>query len=363
MELREYVGAKRLWLVPLIVVPLIAGGVTAFLLEQQPPTSEAQVRIQVPPDSNNSDSQIGLYVAKLAEALRVDVIERQVVEASGVAADELAEGLSVGRQGQSDQIVLTLATTSGDQQTLLAAEVAAQASLNYLVTRSAASVEQTLESAQAAFTQAQQALFAYQDEIGVLDPPAALQQVTGALRSAQGDLVADRAVGDSVGAARAQAEVNLLTAQQTELVPQVRAFAELQAAVEAAREALADAQRDFTQYQARVATAGSGEQIVESAVDREASGLIEGVGLAVVVAFLAVLGLSVVPDAFRAQRPRHRLSLREQRTSALGDSRPGRGREDEGSPGGDENGDESPTAQELVEAGQGAGSGTKKPRS
>jgi hypothetical protein len=98
--------------------------------------------------------------------------------------------------------------------------------------------------------------------------------------------------------------VAALQARQDALVPQVRRFNDLKAVVAAANGTLGAARAAQTKDFAQVAAAQSGQQIVESSI-RQRSALrpiLEGAGVAAVIAFLVVLGLSLLPDLFRRQR-------------------------------------------------------------
>lgn len=284
MEIREYVRTKRRWLLPLVAVPILAGVLTGGVLANQAPESTVRVYVQVPPDQSNSDSQIGLYVARFREALNLAKVRKRIADEAGIDREQLRT-LDAARRGQSDQFTVSLTTTAGGERTLTAAETAARMGSVSVAEQSTESTDELLAAAKVSFDEAQNALFAYQDEIGDLDPNATYAAVTRQLLSPG-------------------APTEALQAQQAELVPQVRRFNELKTGVAASSGRLSAAQNASAKQRAEVAAAESGRQILESDRVRRSTlrPIIQSVALAAFVAFLAVLGLSLLPDLFRRQR-------------------------------------------------------------
>jgi hypothetical protein len=289
MEIREYIRTKRRWLLPLVAVPVVAGAVTAFVLAGQTPETTARVQVQVPTEFANSDSQIGLHIARFSEGLNLATVQKQIIEASGIRRGQL-NSLRVERRGQSDQFNVTLTSTTGPERTLAAAETAAKVGSVWVAEQSARSSAEALEAARATFDQAQSALFAYQDEIGDLDPNVTYAAVTRSLLNP------------------GNASIESLRAQQEELVGQIRRMNELKSSVGAASSLLGQASAASARDRAKVAAAQSGEQILQSNIVPQSTlrPIIEGAGVAAVVAFLAVLGLSLLPDVLTRKRSRSR---------------------------------------------------------
>lgn len=303
MELRHYIRVKRRWLIPLVVVPVLAAGTAAWIVHSRPEQSTAEVQLSAPAGTSNSEQAIGLYVAKLSQALTVDSVLEQVAKESSVPASTLSGAIGVSRIGNSDQADVTVTTPDGDARTETAAKAAARAGILYVATHSDDS-QQALTLAQGQLDQAQKALFAFEDQIGMLDPSATYQQVTSALHSAQAQLAAAQATGDVAGAARLQAQIGVYQQQQGQLVPSVRQFDQLQAAVSAATNRVNTAQAQVLAQQTRVSGAQNGGQIVQASVSTAGRmrPILEAAGLAAVLAFLVVLGISLLPDLFRRQR-------------------------------------------------------------
>lgn len=292
MEIREYIReyrrTKRRWLGLLVAVPIVAGAAAAALLTIQPASSTAQVQARVPAPHNIGDSQIGLYIARLREGLTLPSVQGQIVASTDVPLAAL-RSLTVERQQQSDQFVLTLTSTAGNDRTAAAAVAAANVGGVWVAQQDTRRIDAALKVAQESFDQAQNALFAYQDEIGDLDPT-----------------VTYGAVARSLVAPPANVSIESLRAQEKELVSQVRRYTQLRDAVNQANGQVGAARTASTNHQALIATAESGELILDSHIVRQSrlQPIIEGAALAAAVAFLLVLGLSLLPDLFRRQRPR-----------------------------------------------------------
>lgn len=284
MQIRDYVRTKRRWLVPLIVVPVVAAAVAGWMIAAQPTKTVAQVQARVPTAVSNSDSQIGLYIARFNEGLSLNAVRTQIVRESDLGRDEL-RSLRVARRGQSDQFVVTLTTTARPGVARTAAESATKIGSVWVANQEARNSAESVEFATKQYDEARNALFAYQDEIGELDPSATYTQVSRLLEAGSGDSAA-------------------LQARQDALVPQVRRFNDLKAVVAAANGTLGAARAAQGKDLVQIAAAQSGQQIVESSI-RQRSALrpiLEGAGVAAVIAFLVVLGLSLLPDLFRRQR-------------------------------------------------------------
>jgi hypothetical protein len=292
MEIREYIReywrTKRRWLGLLVAVPIVAGTAAAALLASQPAESTAQVQARVPAPHNIGDSQIGLYIARLREGLTLPSVQQQIVAGTDVPLATL-RSLTVERQQQSDQFVVTLTTTAGNDRTVATAVAAANIGSVWVAQQDTRRIDTALKVAQDAFDQAQNALFAYQDEIGDLDPT-----------------VTYATVSRSLVAPPPNVSIASLRAQQEALVSQVRRYTQLREAVEMATGQVTAARTASTNQQALITTAESGELVLDSRALRESRvrPIVEGAGLAAAVAFLLVLGLSLLPDLFRRQRPR-----------------------------------------------------------
>ncbi|MDN5851258.1 MAG: hypothetical protein L0K86_00165 [Actinomycetia bacterium] len=286
--IREYLRTKRRWLLPLVAVPIVAGVSAAALIAVQPPESTARVQVRVPSSESNGDSQIGLYIARLSEGLTLPSVQRQIVADTRVPLAEM-RSLAVERREQSDQFVVTLTTTAGDDRTLATAVNAAKVGSVWVAEQATGQIDAALKVAQTSFDEAQSALFAYQDEIDNLDPT-----------------VTYAAVSRSIVTPPPTVSVASLRAQQSELVGQVRRYTELRDAVARANGQLAAARTVSANQQALIATAESGQLILDSRVVARSTvqPIIEGAVMAAVFAFLLVLGLSMVPDLLRRQRTR-----------------------------------------------------------
>lgn len=284
MEIRDYFKQKRRWLPALVVVPLLAGAATVGYVGLQPAEVSAEVRGAVPASLTNSDAQIGLYIARLNEALLLDEVEAEIVVAGQVEAQQI-ESITAERNGQSDQFTLVAVTTAPEERAVPLAEAAVKVGTAFVARQSLQGAEINTELARADFDRAQAEMFAYQDEIGDLDPNVTYANVSRELLSPAPDT-----------------NVTALTARQGELVAQVRRFNELKAAFQTTSGTLGAVQAQSNAHSAEIITAESGRQILYSQLGEEAvPGMryLESAGLAVVLAFLAVLGFSLLPDLLR----------------------------------------------------------------
>lgn len=283
MEIREYIKAKRRWLPALLVVPLLAGAAAAGAVSLQAPESTAEVQGYVPPALTNSDSQIGLYIARLNQGLLLGSVQSDVAMQAQIAPDELIS-IDAVRSGQSDQFVLTAVTTAPAERAVAIAETATKVGTAFVARQANAGADVSTGISRETFQKAQNDLFAYQDEIADLDPNVTYTNVSRSLL----------APGPTT-------DIPALQAQQKELVGKVRRFNELKAVFTTASSSLGAAQSQSTARAAEVIAAQSGSQILYSAFVPQsvASRFLEPAGLALVLAFIAVLGLSLLPDLLR----------------------------------------------------------------
>lgn len=287
MEIREYLKAKRRWLPALVLVPMLAGAATVGYVALQPPEVTAEVRAYVPPALTSSDSQIGLYVARLDETLKLRGARTEIAAIAQVRPNQL-EAVTAERTGQSDQFTLTVVTTAPEERAVAVAEAAAKWGTSQVARQTLQGADVTTELARQNFDKAQTDLFAYQDEIRDLDP-----NVTYANVSRQ---VLDPGPDTDVAALRSQ---------QEELVAQVRRYNELRSVVQTTSSSLGQAQSQSNARGAEIIAAESGSQILfTEVVDEPIPGMryLEHAGLSIVLAFIAVLGLSLLPDLLR-RRP------------------------------------------------------------
>ncbi len=284
MEIREYFKAKRRWLPALIAVPLLAAAATAGYVSTQPAETTAEVRGYVPPSLTNSDSQIGLYVARLNEGLSLDSVRSEIAAIGQAGPDQVVE-VGVERNGQSDQFTLSVVTTVPADRAVAVAEAAAKVGTAFVAQQSLQGADITTDLARQNFDTAQSELFAYQDEIGDLDPNVTYATVSRELLDP----------GPT-------ADVGALSAQQQELVGQVRRFNELRAVFQSTSSALGTAQAQSNGRSAEIIGAESGSQILFTEVVEDSfpgMRFVEPAGLSLVLAFVVVLGLSLLPDLLR----------------------------------------------------------------
>jgi hypothetical protein len=292
MEIREYIReyrrSKRRWLPLLVAVPILAGASSAAILAVQPVESTARVQMRVPSSYAIGDSQIGLYIARVSEALKLPSVQKDIVGDSGIPPAQLSS-LTAERRDQSDQFVVSLTTTAGPDRTLTTVVAAGKISSVWVAKQDTSRTDAALKVAQAGYDQAQNALSTFQDEIDNLDPTVTYQTVLRLLITPPPSV-----------------SLESLRAQQAALVPQVRRYNQLRDAVNMTNGQLGAARAASAIQQGLVATAESGELILEShnVGQSRVQPIINGAALAAVMAFALVLGLSMLPDLLRRQRTR-----------------------------------------------------------
>lgn len=285
MEIREYLRAKRRWLPALVAAPIVAALATVGVVHLQPPETTARVTAYVPPALTNSDSQIGLYIARLSQGLLLPNVKANIATKAEIDAEDLVS-LAVKRSGQSDQFDVTVVTTVPSERAVQVVEAATKVGTAFVARQSLSGADVTTEISRQNFIKAQNDLFAYQDEIRDLDPNITYNNVSRQLIQPDG-----------------RSNTSALRTQQGELVKQVRRYNELKATVQTTSGSLGSAQTQSAQRAGEVVAADNGSQILYSGlVPASVPGMryIEPAGLAVVLAFVAVLGLSLLPDLLRA---------------------------------------------------------------
>lgn len=284
MEIREYLKAKRRWLPALVAVPLLAAAATVGYVSLQPPETTVEVRGYVPPALTSSDSQIGLYIARLNEGLGLDRVRTDIARTAQIDETQLVQ-VSVDRTGQSDQFTLTTVTTVPPERAIAVGESAAKVGTGFVARQALQGADGTTKLARDNFDKAQTELFAYQDEIGDLDPNVTYANVSRQLL----DPAPTTNVAD-------------LQAQQKKLVAEVRRYNELKAVTQTTSGILGGAQAQSNSHSGEIIAAEAGDQILFSDVVQDpipGMRFLEPAGLTLVLTLIAVLGLSLLPDLLR----------------------------------------------------------------
>jgi hypothetical protein len=279
MVIREYLHTKRRWLGIVIAAPIVAGLVTAGVVNYQPPKTAAQVTVFVPPVLGTSDGPVGLYVARVRQALLLDNVLSEVTTKALITPADLVS-VAVERSGQSDQFVLSAVTRAAPERAIFIAETATKVGTEFVARQALSGLSASTEVAHKAFVQAQVDLSAYQDEIGELDPNATYIR----LRSGQADTDPQ---------------------QEKKLADEVRRYNELKGNLQTAGGVLNSAQAQSTKASAEIVAAESGTYIISSSIQVDpipGMRYLKPAGLAAVLAFMVAVGLTLLPDLLNAIR-------------------------------------------------------------
>jgi hypothetical protein len=303
-EAATYVRRRGRRLVALfIVVPLVAGLATASVLAQLPIRYQSTLRVIVPDELSNSASGIGLYLANLELRLSDPKVVKNVSKVTGVNSDAYLGGLALNRVGQSSSADFTFESTNPDTAAAVVEQVAS-AALQSMATEGLPFAKREVQLAEQSYQNAVNDLNAFRNQHDVVYPEEQYRQTVAEIEAARARVAEAQAVGDSIGAARAQASVQELTQRLTSLEGLLPEFQELDDARAVALELRSNARDRLASKQAEIRLTDP-ENVRQDVSTRPLSRLarvVQGTAAAVAASVFLLFALFVLPDLLRPRR-------------------------------------------------------------
>jgi hypothetical protein len=300
MEVRDYLRRRGAWLSILVVLPLIAALAAFSLLVAQPRMYGATLQVRTPTSSANSDSQIGLFVARYQQALTSPAIVQQASGSSGVRPSSL-RAMTATRIGETNLIKVQLTSRSGPPANAKAISLSAALALQALATEGLSELQAQVDGAKARLGTVQGLLSAFQERTGSAFPVNEYQSLTNSINSLRSDQAAADSAGEIGRSAGDGAQVSKLDERRSVLASLLGEAQQLQSDVDSASAASQDAQQRLTATQSSSRAEAISGQLAQPATYRLSrfGPVIQGTVIAAIVGF--VLGLLILtgPDLLR----------------------------------------------------------------
>lgn len=298
MELREYWSAmgKRRW--ALLLVPIVAGGAAFAVGAQRPAKYEASSSVSVlPPNEALNPTAVRQAVTDFQAIVGQNSFQAELAAKTGLSSSAISSGLTSAQVGDSTSVNVTFTSENPDTSKSVASEAGLLA-LQDFVGPQVSQAEAFVTSTQKPAADAAAVVDAYTKKVGISDPSTQLATAQQILSQLQ--------VRQSLGQDPPGALTGLIQQQQAsvaKLQPIAAQYAVLTRLRDIADQVVQNARAALFAVQAQQAA-------IPSAVTKAAnatkvsplSALIQLVGAAAVIGFLAVALLLLLGEVLRRDR-------------------------------------------------------------
>lgn len=309
MEIRDYLRVHRRRLLWLLLLPLVAGGVTVAGTLSRPQSYSGSAVVTLPPPLVESAGALQRFAEDFEQAVTSAAVLDRTAAATGVPRRELRTGLVARRLGSGAQLRVSTVGEDPDE----VAEVLRTAATQTLVALAEPGVEiarLAVGPLQARFDEANARLNEFYARTGLLTPTQRFQSLSDEIGDLGNSAAAAAAEGDTERVARLRASQQRKQADLDAISPLVNEYRVLNAAVTDARGPLQSAERDVREAEL-VLTASTLPSAI-SAVDvnpvstarlaTRAAAIAAGLALFLGAGLLVLLDLLTGPSARRATR-------------------------------------------------------------
>jgi ABC-type Na+ efflux pump permease subunit len=199
MEILSFLRKRRVAFLLLILLPLLAAGITAVVAQGNDPAKEAAIEIALPPPSSPSSRATDEEIANFVAAAEGAAVKASLEEAHGLSADDVDAGLSVSPLSVDGSYVRVEFVSDDENQAKDVVVAVTTQALDAVLTPQIAAVQSSRDNL----------LSQYQD---VVDQVSSLKSAPGGLTEEQLTRVQQRLLLDSASAANR--ELTTLQAQR-----------------------------------------------------------------------------------------------------------------------------------------------------
>jgi hypothetical protein len=263
------------------------------------------------------------FVAAFAAAATSPQVVDQVAADTGVAKDELRDGVVVKQVGASSQLTLTFTGSEKDKAAPVAVAMTGRA-LTFLFASQVDVATQQVAAAEADVNAATKKIIDWESENKVTQPDKLFQATLSEQSSLRQEQLRNSAVGNTDGARAAKDAIEDNQKRLNELGPKLPGYQALIAQRDASTNALADAQQSLQAAKAQVGAAdpksvsSTGEVASESKLAALAKTVppVAGAGLLIAVLLIVLLEIVRKPSSpFDGRVPAQR--QKEKETAAV----------------------------------------------
>ncbi|HET8600137.1 MAG TPA: Wzz/FepE/Etk N-terminal domain-containing protein [Segeticoccus sp.] len=272
MDLIDYLRAarRRIWV--LIGVPVIAAGVTVYLILGAPTQYTASSSISAPALVGGSTSNqysgsqaVNQYVAQFQATAQSPAVLTETARATGVSRAVIANGLLITQMGASSVMDLTFTSTDHDAPAAVLRTLTTQ-TLSTLFDTQVSLAQNRVDSAKAALSAANSAIGDWRTKHGMVDPTRMYQDQLNNLNSLKQVQAQRLSSGDSAGAAALGGAIATAKHQLPDLGPLVTQYEQLTSERNLAATTLGQAQQQLLDAQTQKAAADPAKVVSVSPV-------------------------------------------------------------------------------------------------
>jgi uncharacterized protein involved in exopolysaccharide biosynthesis len=311
VEISDYLRIiwRRLWI--LLLVPLLAGGVVAFLVLRAPVNYDATATVAAPAvvggtSTNQYSGSTGpkAFVANFVASITSPRIVNQVAKETSVLPRNVRHGLTVAPIGDSSLIEVTY-TTNRREKAVPVAQAAASDTIKFLFQTQVTLTRQTLTEAQKAVDKADADLQKFYKSTGLVLPQESYNTKLQDISSLQQRKLDARTSGNITAADAISAAITARKAELARLAPQVATYQRLVDRQNQAENRLNLAQQNVEAAvaQFRAADPASAITLNQAKPVSRTGALVRKVGPAVGAGLFLAVGLVVLLEVI-ARRPR-----------------------------------------------------------
>lgn len=311
MEIRDYLRAIRrlLWLP--IVVPLVAAGLTGFLLERQPSQYQADATVIVPAVSAHgySTSAAAQYIATFKDALVAATVVNAVSQKTGVPVRELTTGLSASTVTTSSNIIHVVFLGSRKQNITQVVREATVDTLDSIAQPPLIQAQNEVNVAQAQLQKADQDITNWTTETGNLLPQQEFNTQQQELDQLLLQLQQAKLANDAARATALQTVISERQTQLATLATQVTQYTALSDARQSALTVRDHAAQQLAAAQALISADQNPSTVTVQDIGRvsKLGEVLKFTGTAYAVALIMALGFILLLELMRENR--HRSAL------------------------------------------------------
>lgn len=306
MEIRDYLRAIRRWLWLPLIIPLVAAGLTGYLLHRQPSVYQANATVIVPAVSAKgfSTSAASQYVATFKDVLVSQPVVDKVSRATGVPAKELVTGLSASTATASSNVLhVTYLGRKGENITAVVREATVDA-LDAVAQPSLVQAQNAVVAGRTQLQDANGAIQKFTETSGLILPQEQFKTKQQELSQLELQLQQTVLANDTAREATLKTVIAQREAALTALGSQVSLYTSLTDARQAALSVRDRAAQELVNAEALV-TANHGSSTVSVQNIGRVSNLanvLKFTGIAHAVALLLALGFILLMELMRGRR-------------------------------------------------------------
>jgi hypothetical protein len=307
MEIKDYLRAIRRWLWMPIVLPLVAGAGTGVLLLKQPLQYQADATVVVPAVSARgfSTSAAAQYVATFKDVLISAPLVSEVSKATGVPTKDLVSGLTASTVTASSNIIHVVYIGYQKNNATAVVRLATRDTLDIVAQPQLQQAQAAVASSSAQLKAADDAINAFTNSSGQVQPDVAFRTKQAELLSLQLQLQQTQIAGDAPRAALLQAVITQREAELSQLAAQLSQYTSLTQARQQAVTVASHDQQLLGDAQALLSADHLTSTVFVTDIGKlsRSGNILKFSAIAAAVALIMALALILLMELMRYRRP------------------------------------------------------------